>query len=256
MCKAWHIANNGIRYRLHDIPFWAGILATLSTRIVGILEATTAGLCCVCLSVFVREVCVCVCGCVCVCVWVLASACVRAVHKSTAVNIYRLKFVIDYNNTGIKSKILKINLHTIVHSLRNQAALHCMSDRGYSEGDCFPLGSWESSWDGESERYEWNGWMNEWINEGLNEFINGSGKWASLFIAACRWNIQYTSKYHFFEDGKLILEGVSYFYFSVQGSSDSRPKVSYGIPSAFLVYRQLWERIGHWLGSTSLKRCS
>ena len=85
------------------------------------------------------------CECVCVCVCVLASACVRAVHKSTALNIYRLKSVIDYNNTGIKSKTLKINLYTIVHPLRNKAALHCMSDRGYADGDCFPLGSWESS---------------------------------------------------------------------------------------------------------------
>ena len=156
-------------------------------------------LCVVC--VWVRSCARCVCECVCVCVCVLASACVRAVHKSTAVNIYRLRFVIDYNNTGIKSKILNINLYTIVHPLRNKAALHCMSDRGYADGDCFPLGSWESSWDGESERYEWNGWMYEWINEGLNGFINGSGKWAYLFIAARRRNIQYTSKYHFLKMG-------------------------------------------------------
>jgi hypothetical protein len=46
-------------------------------------------------------------------------------------------------------------------------------------------------------------------------------------------------------DGKLILEGVLYFYFSIQVRSDLCPNVSYGIPWAFLVYRQLWERTGH-----------
>jgi len=51
-----------------------------------------------------------VCVCVCVCmalgrVRVRASALVRAFHKSTAVNIYRLKFLIVYNNTVIKSMI-------------------------------------------------------------------------------------------------------------------------------------------------------
>jgi len=60
-------------------------------------------------------------------------------------------------------------------------------------------------------------------------------------------------KISFFKDGKLILEGVLYFYFSIQERSDSCPKVSNGIPRAFLVYRQLWERRGHRLESTSLK---
>jgi hypothetical protein len=74
---------------------------------------------CVCLCVFV-------CACACACVRVRASALVRAFHKSTAVNIYRLKFLIVYNNTVIKSKILKIKLSTTVYPSRNQAAPHFM----------------------------------------------------------------------------------------------------------------------------------
>jgi hypothetical protein len=82
--------------------------------------------CCVCLFAFVRAVCVRACVFACLRVRVLASACVRAVHKAIAVNIYRLKFVIDCNNRVNVSKRLKINLYTIVHPLRNQAAPHCM----------------------------------------------------------------------------------------------------------------------------------
>jgi hypothetical protein len=48
-----------------------------------------------------------------------------------------------------------------------------------------------------------------------------------------------------FKDEKLILEGVLYFYFSIQRRSDSCQIGSYGSPRPFLVYRQLWERIGH-----------
>jgi hypothetical protein len=94
----------------------------LFKRIVGILEVATAGLCCV------LRVCVCVCVRVRVRVRVLASALVRAFHKSTGVNIYRLKFLIVYNNTVIKSKILEIKLSATVHPLQNQAARHFMYD--------------------------------------------------------------------------------------------------------------------------------
>jgi hypothetical protein len=48
-----------------------------------------------------------------------------------------------------------------------------------------------------------------------------------------------------FKDENLILEGLFYFYFSIQRRSDSCPKVSYGTPRALLVYRQLWERTEH-----------
>ena len=59
-----------------------------------------------------RQVCVCVCLCVCVCVCLCVCVCVRARadHKSTAVNIYGLNFLIDNNNIVIKPRILKINL--------------------------------------------------------------------------------------------------------------------------------------------------
>ena len=78
---------------------------------------------CVCVGLCV---CVYVCMCVCARVRVRASALVRAFHKSTAVNIYRLKFLIVYNNTVIKSKILKIKLSTTVYPSRNQAAPNFM----------------------------------------------------------------------------------------------------------------------------------
>jgi hypothetical protein len=115
------------------------------------------------------SVCVCVrvlgyaCVCVCVCLRVHACACVcvreRVDKISTALNIYRLKFLIYNNNTVIKPRILKINLSrpNTVHPLRNQAAPHCLSYvrlRGSvrTATVCFPLVSWESSWDGDSER--------------------------------------------------------------------------------------------------------
>ena len=54
-------------------------------------------------------VCVCVCLCVCVCVCVCAS------HKSTVVNVYRLKFLSDDKNTVIKRRIMKMKFSIIVH---------------------------------------------------------------------------------------------------------------------------------------------
>jgi hypothetical protein len=59
---------------------------------------------------------------VCVCV------CVRA-HTDyifTAVNVYRVMFLIDNINKVIKTRIVKIKLSTIVCLLRNQAAPHCV----------------------------------------------------------------------------------------------------------------------------------
>jgi hypothetical protein len=77
-----------------------------------------------------RQVCVCACACVlaCACARLRASALVHAFHKSTVVNIYLLKFLIDYNNTVIKSKILKIKLSATVHPLLYQTAPHFMYD--------------------------------------------------------------------------------------------------------------------------------
>ena len=67
----------------------------LSTCIFGSIEAATVGM--FCMFVFV-----------CVCVWGVRAL---ADHKSTAVNIYHLKFLIDNNNINnimIKPRISKI----------------------------------------------------------------------------------------------------------------------------------------------------
>ena len=78
-----------------------------------------------------------------------ASAYEHVVHKSTAVNIYRLKFLIVYNNTVIKSRLLKIKLIAPVRPLLNQGVPHFMYDfrlRGAARMAtvCFPFGLWES----------------------------------------------------------------------------------------------------------------
>ena len=81
---------------------------------------------------------------------VRTSALVSAFHKSTAVNIYRLKFLIVYNNTVIKSKIMQIKLITTVRPLLNEDAPHFMYGfrlRGAARMAtvCFRLGLWEST---------------------------------------------------------------------------------------------------------------
>jgi hypothetical protein len=92
MCEAWYIATNWIRYRHPSEPeFWQ----RCSGELLVFLKQS-------------RQVCfVCVCVCACACarahLRVRASALVRTFHKSAAVNIHRLKFLIVYNNTVIKS---------------------------------------------------------------------------------------------------------------------------------------------------------
>jgi hypothetical protein len=105
---------------------------------------------------------VCLCARACVCV--RACMCVRSQsdHKFTAMNVNRLIFRNDNVYTVIKPKIVKIKSSTIVHATQNQAAHHCMLAfcvRGdvLTATVCFRPVSCDSSSDGDSERYKWNG---------------------------------------------------------------------------------------------------